>query len=99
LEYLRIGGFNESPETRKVGADDGRLLESLRFRMKPLYPFTVYHASAKSTRRYTLYAASEVARKKWKDALEDTTAVYKARQESNMVSSFCQYRGGPVIHY
>ncbi|KIM84853.1 hypothetical protein PILCRDRAFT_817654 [Piloderma croceum F 1598] len=84
LEYLRIGSFNEPPETRKVGADDGRLLESLRFRMKPLYPFTIYHASAKSTRRYTLYAASESARTKWKDALEDTIAVYKARQESNM---------------
>ena len=69
-----------------MGADDGRLLESLRFRTKPLYPFTVYHASAKSTRRYTLYALSEGLRNKWKDALEDTIAVYKARQEANRVS-------------
>jgi hypothetical protein len=92
LEYLRIGGFNESPETRKVGADDGRLLESLRFRMKPLYPFTVYHASAKSTRRYTLYAKSEAVRKKWKDALEDAIAIHKARQEANMVSCLLHFR-------
>lgn len=68
-----------------MGADDGRLLESLRFKMKPLYPFTVYHAASKMSRRYTLYANSEEIRKKWKDALEDTIAVHKARQEANMV--------------
>jgi hypothetical protein len=51
LEYLRLGEFSESSESRKVSADNGRLLESLRFRSKPLCPFTVYHAAAKSMER------------------------------------------------
>lgn len=88
LEFLRIGGFKGPSETRKVGADDGRLLESLRFRMKPLFPFTVYHAASKSSRRYTLYAASEALRQKWKEALEDTLAVHKAQRDANLVSIF-----------
>lgn len=88
LEFLRLGSFTGASETRKVGADDGRLLESLRFRMKPLYPFTVYHAASKSSRRYTLYAASEALRTKWKEMLDDAIAVYRARQEANMVNFY-----------
>lgn len=85
LEYLRLGAFDGASETRKVAADDGRLLESLRFKTKPLFPFTVYHAASKSSRRYTLFAASEALRQKWKEALENAIAVYRARQEANMV--------------
>ena len=54
--------------------------------MKPLYPFTVYHAASKTSRRYTLYASSELLRAKWKEMLDDTIAVYRARQEANMVT-------------
>ena len=54
--------------------------------MKPLYPFTVYHAASKTSRRYTLYASSELLRTKWKEMLDDTIAVYRARQEANMVT-------------
>ena len=86
LEFLRLGSFTSPSESRKVNADDGRLLESLRFRMKPLYPFTVYHAASKTSRRYTLYASSELLRTKWKEMLDDTIAVYRARQEANMVT-------------
>ena len=86
LEFLRLGSFTGPSESRKVNADDGRLLESLRFRMKPLYPFTVYHAASKTSRRYTLYASSELLRTKWKEMLDDTIAVYRARQEANMVT-------------
>ncbi|KAF7964575.1 hypothetical protein HWV62_5482, partial [Athelia sp. TMB] len=83
LEYLRLGAFNEASETRKVGADDGGILQSLRFKMKPMFPFTVYHAASKGSRRYTLFTTSEALRTKWKDALENALAVYHARQEAN----------------
>ena len=96
LEFLRLGSFTGPSESRKVSADDGRLLESLRFRMKPLYPFTVYHAASKSSRRYTLYASSEALRTKWEEMLDDTIAVYRARQEANMVT-FCFKRTWNVI--
>ncbi|KAF7986494.1 hypothetical protein HWV62_31305 [Athelia sp. TMB] len=69
--------------TRKVGADDGGILQSLRFKMKPMFPFTVYHAASKGSRRYTLFTTSEALRTKWKDALENALAVYHARQEAN----------------
>ena len=50
-----------------------------------MYPFTLYHASAVTTRRYTLYANSEKEREKWRKALVDAIGVRKVRQESNMV--------------
>lgn len=85
LEYLRLGAFDGASESRKVGADDGGILQSLRFKMKPLFPFTVYHAASKAGRRYTLFASSEAVRQKWKDALDNALAVYRARQEANQV--------------
>ena len=50
-----------------------------------MWPFTIYHAYEKSRRRYTLFAASEALRGKWRNALMDALAVRKAQQESNMV--------------
>ncbi|TDL16579.1 hypothetical protein BD410DRAFT_822834 [Rickenella mellea] len=83
VELLRLGRFDEPSETRKERADDGRLLESLRSQSKPMYPFTVYHAAAKSSRRYTLYANSESSRKKWHDSLHEAIGLRVARQEAN----------------
>jgi len=53
-----------------------------------VYPFVAYHASSKSTRRYTLYVASEGVRKRWQSAFVDAIGVYKARQEANKVAPF-----------
>ena len=53
-----------------------------------MYPFTVYHASSKSTRRYTLSVASEGVRKRWQSAFVDAIGVYEVRQETNMVAPF-----------
>lgn len=50
-----------------------------------MWPFTVYHAHEKSRRRYTLFAASEALREKWRVALADALAVRRVQQESNMV--------------
>lgn len=83
--YLRLGQFDSPPENRKERADDGRLLESLRFHLRPMYPFTVYHAAAKSARRYTFYSTSEAGRKKWHDVLVDALGVHRVRQEANQV--------------
>ena len=64
----------------------GRLFDySFRSRYRNMYPFTLYHASAKSARRYTLYAESEEARGRWGRALRDAVAVRMARQDSNKV--------------
>ena len=86
LEYLRLGIFDGQPESRKEKAEEGSgILERVRSRYRPMYPFTVYHASSKMNRRYTLYAPSEELRKMWYDALVETIAIREIRQESNMV--------------
>ncbi|KAL0955022.1 hypothetical protein HGRIS_003941 [Hohenbuehelia grisea] len=85
LSYLRLGSFNAPPETRREKAEvAGGLLDSLRRVDVPLYPFTVFHASSRSTRRYTLYTASEASRKKWERALVDAIGVNHARDEGAM---------------
>ena len=69
-------------------ASGGGALSALQFRFEPYFPFTIYHASAKSARRYTLFAPSEKIRSKWKDALVDALGVRKAEQEANQVFYF-----------
>ncbi|EIW84261.1 hypothetical protein CONPUDRAFT_163433 [Coniophora puteana RWD-64-598 SS2] len=85
LEYLRLGSFDAPPEGRKERAEDGGLLDSLRMQTRPVYPFTVYHAAAKAQRRYTLYAPSDGARLKWRDALVDAKGVHDARRDANKI--------------
>ncbi|KAL7279187.1 hypothetical protein ACG7TL_007027 [Trametes sanguinea] len=86
LEYLRLGQFDGPPENRKERAEEGSgLLDRVRSRYRPMYPFTIYHASSKMHRRYTLYAPSEEVRKRWRDALVETIAIRQIRQESNML--------------
>lgn len=91
LSYLRLASFSGPPETRREKAEDtGGILDSLRRVDVPLYPFTVYHASSRSTRRYTFYVTSEALRKKWYNALVDTLAVNRVRDEASMVCVPCQ---------
>ncbi|KAI5892712.1 uncharacterized protein SCHCODRAFT_02501635 [Schizophyllum commune H4-8] len=87
LAYLRLGSFNGATESRRIREEKGGLLDGLRSRTEILYPFTVYHASNKMNRRYTLYVGSEAVRRKWYAAFVDTLAVYKARAEGNMFFS------------
>ncbi|KAL1739958.1 hypothetical protein HDZ31DRAFT_48462 [Schizophyllum fasciatum] len=87
LAYLRLGAFSGAPETRRIREEGGGLLDGLRSRAEVLYPLTIYHAADKMRRRYTLYVASEAVRRKWRAALVDTLAVYRARAEGNMFFS------------
>ncbi|KAJ8508807.1 hypothetical protein ONZ45_g8965 [Pleurotus djamor] len=85
LSYLRLASFNDPPETRREKAEDnGGLFDSLKRVDIPLYPFTVYHASSRSTRRYTFYVQSEALRKKWYNVLVDAMGVNKVREEASM---------------
>ncbi|KAI0749365.1 hypothetical protein C8Q80DRAFT_1100784 [Daedaleopsis nitida] len=86
LDYLRLGMFDASPENRKEKAEEGSLglLDRVRPRYRPMYPFTIYHASAKMTRRYTLYASSESARDQWLAAFNYAIEMRRVRQEGNM---------------
>ncbi|KAF7424638.1 hypothetical protein PC9H_009946 [Pleurotus ostreatus] len=85
LSYLRLASFSGPPETRREKAEDtGGILDSLRRVDVALYPFTVYHASSRSTRRYTFYVTSEALRQKWHNALLDTLAVNRVRDEASM---------------
>ncbi|KAF9468071.1 hypothetical protein BDZ94DRAFT_1209777 [Collybia nuda] len=84
LEYIRLGSFTSAPETRKERVDDGGLLDSLRSQYVSIYPFTIYHASNKSTRRYTFYVGSESTRKRWYSSFVDAIGVHRVRQEANM---------------
>ncbi|KAH0833307.1 hypothetical protein J3R83DRAFT_12372 [Lanmaoa asiatica] len=83
LEYLRLGNFDDPPETRKERVEEGGILDSLRGAYRSIYPFTIYHAVEKYTRRYTLYAPSEAIRKKWRDALVDAKGVDDVKREGN----------------
>lgn len=89
LEYLRLAGFDAAPENRREKAsstvEQTRLFESFRTRHRPMYPFTIYHASATFIRRYTLYANSEADRERWRKALVDAIGLRRVRQEANMV--------------
>ncbi|KAF8071933.1 hypothetical protein FPV67DRAFT_907308 [Lyophyllum atratum] len=84
LSYLRLGSFTDPPETRREKPEDGRLLDSFRSLTVTVYPFTIYHASSRSSRRYTFCVASEGIRKRWHSAFVDAIAVHKARQDGNM---------------
>ncbi|EKM58279.1 uncharacterized protein PHACADRAFT_140069, partial [Phanerochaete carnosa HHB-10118-sp] len=88
LEYLRLATFDTLPENRREKAtstiEQARLFDSFRSRHRPMYPFTIYHASATLTRRYTLYATSESERELWRRAMVDAIGIRKARQDANM---------------
>ncbi|KZS88061.1 hypothetical protein SISNIDRAFT_460111 [Sistotremastrum niveocremeum HHB9708] len=84
LEYLRLGAFDAPQESRKEkSSEGGGILDAVKFHYIPVYPFTVYHASAKSSRRYTLYAASERLREKWRNCLVDAIGVRQAYNDAN----------------
>ena len=85
MEFLRLGQFDEEPESRRDKSEEGGLLDNLRFNTRPQYPFTVYHSQAKSTRRYTLYTNTEAARKKWQKALEEAITIHGVRRDANKV--------------
>jgi hypothetical protein len=85
LEYLRLGSFDDPVDSRRERSGDAGILDRVRPTYKDVFPFTIYHASSKNTRRYTLYALNDRVRKKWKHALADATMVRKVQQESNMV--------------
>jgi len=85
LAFLRLGSFEDQPESRKEKNEEGGLF-NFQSQNVPIYPFTVYHAANRMARRYTLYATSEAVRKKWHTAFVDHMGVYKVRHDSNMVS-------------
>ena len=97
LEYLRLGHFDAAPDQRKERAHSSteqvqaRLFDSFRSRYRAMYPFTIFHASAPTNRRYTLYARSEAERERWRKTLEDAVAVRKARQDGNMVRDWSSF--------
>ncbi|KAF9532496.1 hypothetical protein CPB83DRAFT_903530 [Crepidotus variabilis] len=84
LSFLRLGEFDGPAENRKEKNEDRSLLDSFRSQTIPVYPFTIYHAANRSTRRYTLYVTTHTVRKKWKNAFDDAIGVHKVRQEANM---------------
>ncbi|CAL1716353.1 unnamed protein product [Somion occarium] len=95
LEYLCLSNFNSPTEPRKEKNNSidqqqpqssRSLLSSFSIRStyRQMYPFTVHHATSKMTRRYTLYAASEEERDKWRVALVEAIALRKVRQDANM---------------
>ncbi|KAK0223358.1 hypothetical protein IW262DRAFT_820050 [Armillaria fumosa] len=83
LSFLRLGSFSDPPEYRKEYDKDGSVL-GLRYHNVPIYPFTIYHASSRANRRYTLYVLSDSIRKKWYNYLVDAIGVNKVRQDGNM---------------
>ncbi|KAG2157870.1 uncharacterized protein EDB93DRAFT_730686 [Suillus bovinus] len=83
LEYLKLGSFEGQPESRKERSEEGGLLDNLRAQYKPIYPFTIYHSADKLERRYTLYAPTESAREKWRNALVEAKTIDDVRRDAN----------------
>ena len=83
LEYMRLLPSDKPPETRRERSEG--IIASLSSPKQELFPFTFYHAGSRTSRTYTLYAASPGIRKMWKDALQETIGVRKVQQESNRV--------------
>ncbi|KAF5359183.1 hypothetical protein D9756_003436 [Leucocoprinus leucothites] len=81
LNDISYHGFEDTPDMRKEKIEGG-LLDSLRSHLVPIYPFTVFHSSSRSTRRYTLYVASEAQRLKWKNVLSEAIALHQLREDS-----------------
>ncbi len=79
--------FDGPPENRKEKAEDGGLglLDRVRPKYRQMFPFTIYHASSKMNRRYTLYAPSEQVRDRWLTAFNTALDIRRYRQEGNMV--------------
>lgn len=105
VEYLRLGSFSDPPTTRSRRPDStsivgGSFLASIAgsSNRQDIYPFTVWHAAARTTRRYTVYVGSEGARRRWRDALVDAVGVRKVRGESNMVSVVLGVRRAALVH-
>lgn len=84
LEYLRLGSFEGPPEVRKERAENGSFI-SLSSTKLNMYPFTIYHADASTSRQYTLYTQTSTSRANWQDALVDAIGVRKAIQDANKV--------------
>jgi RHO1 GDP-GTP exchange protein 1/2 len=97
LEYLQLASFNEPPEVRRERADSGSFI-SMGSAKQNVYPFTIYHVGAKSTRRYTLYAQTATARDKWYQALVDAIGLRRARQDANKVTYFCYHLDSQQPH-
>jgi len=90
LEMLVLGPFNSPSFTRRDDGEGERgILSSIRNKVKEsrtVYPFTVWHATAAtSRRRYTLVANSEAIREKWHSHLKDAIFLRQAQQDANKV--------------
>ncbi|XP_006459443.1 hypothetical protein AGABI2DRAFT_201698 [Agaricus bisporus var. bisporus H97] len=83
LSFLRLAGFADPTDSRRERSEDRRLLDSLWSHSVPIYPFTIYHASSRISRRYTLYVESETQRQKWQSVLSECIAVHRVREDSN----------------
>ncbi|KAH9945453.1 uncharacterized protein BXZ73DRAFT_86925 [Epithele typhae] len=83
LDYLRLGMFDGSPEHRKEVTHGTGLFR--KYEHRTVYPLTIYHASAKMTRRYTLYASSEGVRQQWHSEISHALNMRRIRQENNML--------------
>jgi hypothetical protein len=88
LECLRLASFNDEPEVREQHLGLFKRVGS-GFRSSPtkerMHPFTIYHAAAKMTRRYTLYTKSKTERNEWNVALEAAIEARKSQQDAEMV--------------
>lgn len=83
IEFLKLGSFEGQPESRKERSEEGGILDNLRAQYKPIYPFTIYHSADKLTRRYTLYAPTESAREKWRNAFVEAKGIDDVRRDAN----------------
>jgi hypothetical protein len=55
-----------------------------------MFPFTIYHAAAKITRRHTIYTKTKTDRNKWNAELEKAIELRKSKQDGQMV---------PLLHF
>jgi hypothetical protein len=91
LECLRLASFDDEPEEvrqaqqPRPGLFRGMLSCCSSLPPEPMYPFTIYHAAAKITRRHTLYTLTATERNRWRTALDDAIEARKSKHEKTVL--------------
>ncbi|KAI9512115.1 hypothetical protein F5148DRAFT_1146414 [Russula earlei] len=96
LGCLRLASFDSDPEIRKMSQDSGRRgSRSSSSSSVMLFPFTIYHAAAKITRRHTVYTHSATERNRWQTILDNAIEARRSQEAPIMLTR--AFYTGPTI--
>ncbi|KAI9512116.1 CNH domain-containing protein [Russula earlei] len=88
LKCLRVEPRNDNAVDRKMDVGlFNRIGSCFRSPTEKVYPFTIYHSAARTTRQHTLYASSSTERNRWHSELVDVIKAQQIRHEKELYTS------------